>query len=456
MRSWNEFLERKQQELGKETVDKWLKTLKILNYDAANLYLEASDSFQALWFDEYIRPTLKTVFRNENNRQIKVHIQVANKSLPVKKEKVEVSTDQYQPFRDPLDPQHTFDYFVQFEQNKILYKLFSDFENFTISSTPLYNPIYVYGASGVGKTHLLQAAYDLLNRQNLKVLYVKLPTFMNNMVKAIKASQMPLFRKLYRDIDALIVDDIDKLSHKNATQEEFFHTFNALHIEGKQIILGANCNPQQLKAIEPRLMSRFEWGIVLPLNQPKEPELRQILDTKIKQLNFPLNIHAKDFLIKRFSSSPQVLQRALSALVLRAHLKLPQSKKLKSSYINVQGIENLLSDLIHEQEEEKITTERILSKVSHYFGIRRQDILGKSQSRECAFPRQICMYFCRELLKMPYMQIGRFFSRDHSTVMSSVKQVQKTLKDPQNDSHKVILALKEAIIPHQKVPAFNK
>jgi chromosomal replication initiator protein len=451
MRSWNEFLERKEQELGLETVEKWLKPLKVLNYDAANIYLEATDSFQAMWFDEYIRPSLAESFRNENNRQIKVHIQVANKSIPLKKEKPFENLDHYHPFKDPLDPQYTFEHFVLFEQNKILYKLFANFEHFAQNPNPIYNPIYVYGASGVGKTHLLQAAHDLLKSQNFNVLYVKLSTFMNNMVKAIKASQMSEFRKFYRDVDVLIIDDLQFLSHKNATQEELFHTFNALHIEGKQIIISANCSPQQLKAIEPRLISRFEWGIVLTINPPKEPELRQILDEKIKQLSFPLNTHAKDFLIKRFSTNPQVLQRALSALVLRAHLKLPQGKKLKSTYLNSDSMQHLLSDLIQEQEVDKITTDRILDKVSHYFGIRRQDILGKSQSRDCAQPRQICMYFCRELLKMPYMQIGRLFGRDHSTVMSSVKQIEKCLKVPEDETHKVVLALQEAILPHQKV-----
>lgn len=454
MRSWNEFLEKKEESLGKGTIDKWLKSLKVLNYDAANLYLEATDTFQAQWFDEYIRPCLKDELRNENNRQIKVHVQVANKSAQIKSPKFSESVDQYQPFNDPIDPLHTLDQFVYSDQNKILLKLFSDFESFTKTSTPIYNPIYIYGSQGVGKTHLLQSVYHLLKNQELRVHYVRLKTFMNNMVKAIKASKMSLFRSFYRDVDALIIDDIHDLSHKSATQEELFHTFNALHIEGKQLILASNCNPQQLKAIEPRLMSRFEWGIVLPLNKPQEPELKAILDSKIKQLNFPLDAHAKDFLVKRFSKSPQTLQRAFSALVLRAHLKLPQGKKLKSSYLNSQSMELLLSDLIQEQEEEKVTTDRILDKVSHYFGIRHQDILGKSQSRECAFPRQICMYFCREFLKMPFMQIGRFFSRDHSTVMSSVKQVQKSLSNPEQDASKVVLALQEAILPHQKAPSF--
>lgn len=448
MRSWNDFLLLKEKELGRATIEKWLLSLKVLNYDAGNLYLEASDSFQAQWFDEYIRPSLKNDFCSESGRPIKVHVQVRNKALMPRPVKTEPEPHRYEPDLDPIDPQNTFDELIHFEQNKILFKLFGEFKNY---SAPIYNPIYIYGMAGMGKTHLLQAAYHLLKDQNLNVLYVRLPTFMENMVKAIKASKMPEFRRFYRDVDVLIVDDIHQLSHKNATQEEFFHTFNALHIEGKQILLSANCNPQQLKAIEPRLMSRFEWGIVLPLNRPRDNELKEILDAKIKQLNFPLDDHAKDFLVKRFSKSPQVLQRALSALVLRAHLKLPQGKKLKSSYLSAQSMELLLSDLIQEQEQATVSSDRILDKVANYFGIKRADILGKSQSRDCALPRQISMYFCRELLKMPFMQIGRLFSRDHSTVMSSVKQVQKGLKDPENNLSSTMVALQELIVPQKTV-----
>ncbi|MCH9633708.1 MAG: Chromosomal replication initiator protein DnaA [Chlamydiae bacterium] len=456
MRSWNEFLIKKEATLGKETVDKWLKGFKVLNYDAANLYLEASDTFQAQWFDEYIRPSIKDDFRNENNRPIKVHIQVANKSSQRPEVKHPELSDQYRPFQDPLDPLNTLENFVQTDQNKILLSLLSDFATFSKDSTPHYNPIYIYGPRGVGKTHLLQSVAHLMKARELNVLYVRLKTFMQNMVKGIKASKMSEFRKLYRDVDALIIDDIEDLSHKNATQEELFHTFNALHIEGKQIILSSNCNPQQLKAIEPRLMSRFEWGIVLPLNPPKEIDLKKILNAKLQHFNFPLDPHAKDFLVKRFSKNPQVLQRALSALILRAHLKLPQGKKLRSSYINIESIELLLSDLLQEQADEKVTTDRIIEKVAHYFGIKRQDILGKSQSRECALPRQISMYFCREILKMPFMQIGRFFSRDHSTVMSSVKQIQKAIHSAEGDTSKVVLALQEAIMPYQKSSPFFK
>ncbi len=447
MRLWNEFLKRKEQSIGATTVHKWLTSLKIINYDAANLYLEAQDTFQAQWFEEYLRPTLKSEFVNENNRPIKVHIQIKHKKEPSEKSLSKVlSPDQYHPVIDSIDPGYTLESFVRSDQNRILLKLIESFQSLDGKKSPLYNPIYIYGSEGLGKTHLLQAAFQLLEAQNKKVRYTKLLTFMDNMVKAMKESKMSEFRKFYRNVDILIVDDIHQLSHKNATQEEFFHTFNALHIEGKQILLSSVCSPQQLVAIEPRLMSRFEWGIVLPLNNPTKQDLSNILQEKLKQLQFPLSSPVKEYLIKKFKS-PLLLQKALSALILRAHLRLPQGKKLKSINLTIPSIELLLTDLIQLEESEKVTPERIVEKIAHYFGIRNQDILGKSQSRECAWPRQICMFFFREILQMPYMQIGRYFERDHSTVMSGIKQVHKNLKNPDNESFKLISGLRESIAP---------
>lgn len=451
MRLWNEFLKKKEQSVGPSTVQKWLSTLKVVNYDAANLYLEAQDTFQAQWFEEYIRPTLKSDLINENNRPIKVHIQIKNKQqLSHKNNSKLLLTDQYRPVLDPIDPQFTLDYFVQSEPNKILIKLIESLKQFNSKAPPLYNPIYIYGEEGLGKTHLLQAAFTLLKAQNYQVLYAKLPTFMDNMVRAMKESKMSEFRKFYRHVDVLIVDDIHLLSHKSATQEEFFHTFNALHIEGKQILLSSRTSPQRLKAIEPRLMSRFEWGIVLPLNLPGKQDFFHILESKLSQLQFPLSNPVKEYLVKQFSKSPLLLQKALSALVLRAHLRLPQGKKLKSTQLTLPTVELLISDLIQTQENSKLTPDKIIDKVAHFFSVRQQDILGKSQSREFAWPRQICMFFFREILQMPYMQIGRFFARDHSTVMSSVKQVEKNLKSPDHESAKLISGLRESLFATAK------
>ncbi len=188
MQAWDDYLEALEKDLGKETVDRWARSLKVLNFDAANLYLEAPDSFQAQWFNEYLLPKASKNFLNKNGRLFKIHLQVSQKRPLSKTEKEKnepASTFQF--ITDPIDQGHTFESLVESPQNKIVFKLFSDFENFKKTDQPNYNPIYVYGLEGIGKTHLLHAAATLLKDQNAKVQYVKSLTFTQNMVSSIKS-----------------------------------------------------------------------------------------------------------------------------------------------------------------------------------------------------------------------------------------------------------------------------
>jgi chromosomal replication initiator protein len=212
-------------------------------------------------------------------------------------------------------------------------------------------------------------------------------------------------------------------ARKGATQEEFFHTFNTLHLAGKQIILSANCAPQELQLIEPRLVSRFEWGIVLPLKSLKADDMREMLIVKSQALQFPLPTKIADFLISTFTSNPKALIKAFEALVLRLHLDATNS----ISTLTLTATKTLLADLMDEEQKSAITPAKIIQAVAEQYGIRTEDILGKAQTRDCALPRQLAMHLCREHLKMPFMKIGDLFFRDHSTVMSSVRHIKKAL-----------------------------
>jgi chromosomal replication initiator protein len=261
--------------------------------------------------------------------------------------------------------------------------------------------------------------------KGLKAIFVRAETFTDHVVTAIRAGEMSLFRQTYRNTDVLLVDDVHVFSRKGATQEEFFHTFNTLHLEGKQIILSANSSPQELQLIEPRLVSRFEWGIVLPLKQLENEELVKMLRIKAHALNFVLPLKMEEFLIETFTSSPKALIKGFEALVLRLHLDSHHS----IHSLSLPAVKNLLFDLIMEEQRSVITPPKIIQAAAEHYGIRQEDILGKAQTRECALPRQIAMHFCREKLKMPFMKIGDLFSRDHSTVMASVKHIQKCLEE---------------------------
>lgn len=445
MQAWETFLSLQESELGAETVQKWLRPLKVIRFDACNLYLEAKDAFQVLWFEEHVRAKAQTKLLNNNNKRIKIHLGVANAAArPAAKSKIKKTDKEASPSLpkfgltfDNLDPHFTFDHFVSNPSNQLAYKLLTGITGFEKNSPNnqelgAFNPIYVCGPSGTGKTHLLMATAHALRNRGLNVIYSSAETFTEHVVTAIRAGEMSVFRQAYRNIDALLIDDIHIFSRKGATQEEFFHTFNTLHLSGKQIILSANCTPQELQLIEPRLVSRFEWGIVLPLDLPNNDEMAQVLQKKAEALNYKLPPKVVEFLIETFPSGTKSIMRALKALILRSHLN-ERTGSIYPPMISVHQAKIVLNDLILQEQQMALTPGKIIQQVAEYFGIKSEDILGKAQSRDCVLPRQIAMYFCRTELKMPFMKIGDLFEKDHSTVMSSVKLIQRAVENDERD-----------------------
>lgn len=434
MYAWNHFLILQEKELGPETVNKWLRPLKIIKFDACNLYLEAKNSFQILWFEEHMRPLLLTQFVNNNQKKIKVHLTLAQAPAQNSRKKNSKNTKS-SPITPPppvlaldeLDPYCRFENYIIPTQNDLPYKLFhalSEKSRLSLQEKEevgIFNPIYVYGPTGTGKTHLLMSVTHSLRQKGLKVVFVRAETFTEHVVNAIRASEMGHFREMYRTADVLIVDNLQVFSRKSATQEEFFHTFNTLHQAGKQMILAANLAPGELPFIEPRLISRFEWGIVLALELPTRGELVEIVDKKTFSMGMDLHPKVKNFLVETFSRTTKTLIRAIEALALRAHT-LPSYQRL-----TIPITEKLLHDLIKEEMKNLLTAEKIVHAVAEFYGIRSEDILGKAQTREFTLPRQMTMYLCRHQLKIPFMKIGDLFQKDHSTVMSSVRLIQKAM-----------------------------
>jgi len=441
MYAWDNFIAQQEQEVGAATVSKWLRPLKVLRFDACNLYLEAQDSFQAMWFEEHIRQKINGKLLNNNHKKIRVHLCVANaptKAKPKSKTKEIVEPRKAPHFNllfDCPDPNLTFATYTASEENGMALKLLTQITEQPGSEPAAFNPIYLHGPSGSGKTHLLAAAFHAYQEKGIKPLYVRAETFTEHVVSAIRSSEMGAFRNTYRHVDVLLIDNVQVFSKKGATQEEFFHTFNTLHLSGKQIILSANCSPNELEMIEPRLVSRFEWGIVLPLTPPAPEILLSILQKKAESLRFSLHPRVAEFLLETFASSKSVI-RALEALVLRSHLHHLQGT------LTVLQARHYLDDLIQEESRARLTPQIVVEKVAQHFGIKSEDIMGKAQSRDCALPRQIAMYLCRTHLKLPFMQIGDAFSKDHSTVMTSVKLIQKGLDENNSDisqPHRVLI-----------------
>ncbi|NGX33401.1 MAG: hypothetical protein K1060chlam4_01466, partial [Candidatus Anoxychlamydiales bacterium] len=328
---------------------------------------------------------------------------------------------------DPLETYLTFAFFIASEKNLMSVKLLKE----TVDKGTSFNPIFLYGPKGSGKTHLLQATAHKFKEKNLNVFYVNAKSFTNHVVDAIRNGNMQDFRKAYRNLDVLIIDDIQIFSKKFATQEEIFHTFNTLHSNNKTIILSSNVPVNMLDDIEPRLISRFEWGISLFLEKLEKKELKIVLNNQASILNLQLNPQIEKYIIDNFKSIISI-KKALKTLALNEHLENQKSLELHK-------IKKYLSPLIEQENEKTLSQDIIINEVSIYFGITSKDILGRSQTKESTLPRQFSMYLCRELLKMPYMKIGKIFTRDHSTVMTSVKTIKRDLETKNADIYSAFM-----------------
>jgi chromosomal replication initiator protein len=409
MKAWEDFLQAQEKEISTKAVSHWLRSLKVVHFDAANLYLEAKDALHVNWFEEQMRHKVRTSLKNNNQRPVKVHLSIASTPTLEKKskKKAEEPSPVFTAPSDLLDPAALLENFIIGKANELPLKLLEE-----VGKKAHFNPIFIHGEEGVGKTHLLMALTHMLLEKGVAALYVRTETFTDHFVKAMRTASMQEFRKIYRKADVLLIDDVQLLSRRTATQEEFFHTFNNLHTTGRQIILSAPSLPRYFSEVEPRLVSRFEWGISLHLEKLTESESAELLKKRSQQLNFPLDEPRIAFLVKSFTSSNKALCRALDALVLRTHLSRGE-----------RDLSILLADLIAKEKGAALTPEKIISSVASYFDVSGEELLGKAQTQECALPRQIAMHLCRSELKLPFMKIGRLFGRDHSTVMTSVKRI---------------------------------
>lgn len=420
MHQWKSFVQKIEKDLGSATVEKWLSSLKIDHFDARNLYLKEDDPLKKAWFEEHIRPRLNQ-FVDENERPIKVHF-VENSPKGSKETGNSLS---FSIQEDPLDPDFNFESFLETDESRIIVKLLKETDSLS------FNPIFIYGEKSSGKTHLLQAAALYLRSKKKKVLFATAASFTSHVVQAIRLGKMKDFRAVYRNIDALIIDNINELAERAATQEEFFHTFNALQTVGKQIILSSSKAPSKLEGIEARLISRFEWGISLKLSSISK---RELLENKNHSWKLELSEEMIDFLFSTFEKDPL---SALQSLCLR-------EKNLKD--LTPEKASFLLRDLIKKKQTKEITFDAILKATSKQYDVSPKDLLGKSQLKDVAYPRQVAMFLVRNHLKLPFQKMGKAFGRDHSTVMSSVKRIQKEKDEKSKDLLDSLQEIEKALL----------
>jgi len=320
-----------------------------------------------------------------------------------------------------LNPKYTFDSFVVGNNNK-----FAHAAALAVAGSPAitYNPLFIYGGVGLGKTHLMQAIGNKIVQDNpqAKVLYVTSEKFINELINSIKDPNYKneLFRNKYRNIDALLIDDIQFVAGKKTGQEEFFHTFNTLHENGKQIVISSDRPPRDIPLLEERLKSRFEWGILADISLPDYETRLAILRKKVQADNIIIDDYILSVIATKVDSNIRELEGALNKIVAYA--------SLTHSPITIEIAEKSINDIVL-QKEKVISADYIKETVSKYFNIDVADMNSSKRSNDIAFPRQIAMYLCRELAKMQYKNIGiEFGNRDHSTVMHACNKIEQEIK----------------------------
>ena len=340
-----------------------------------------------------------------------------------------------------LNPRYTFDTFVVGKNNNLAHAA-----SLAVAESPgeIYNPLFIYGGVGLGKTHLMHsiAHFVLKNNPDAKILYVTSEKFTNELIDAIRNKNnvsTTEFREKYRNNDILLIDDIQFIIGKESTQEEFFHTFNALYESKKQIIISSDRPPREIETLEDRLRSRFEWGLTVDIQQPDYETRMAILRKKEELEGYNIDNEVIKYIASNVKSNIRELEGALTKIVALS--------KLNNREINIELAEEALKDLISPNAVKEVTPQLILNVVSEHFGINSLDLIGQKRSKELVFPRQIVMYLCGEMTTESLQNIGKALGgRDHTTIIHGTKKIASELKTDEN-LKSTIEILKKKITP---------
>ena len=394
----------------------WIKTLEIGNVYDNKIELITSNAMQTDAIKSRYYDLIINTFNFLTNKSWQLEIRdssdtpAANSIQDALNNSFDSLTTTPEYLKTSLNPKYTFDTFVVGNNNR-----FAHAAALAVSEAPasMYNPLFIYGGVGLGKTHLMQAiGNEILKRDSSKkVLYVTSEAFTNELVNAIKDANYKneLFRNKYRNIDILLIDDIQFFAGKNTAQEEFFHTFNTLHQNGKQIILSSDKPPRDISLLEDRLKSRFEWGLIADISMPDYEMRLAILRKKTQLEGILIDDEILSLIATRIDSNIRELEGVLN--------KILAYTSLTHSPITIEVVEKAINDVTL-QKENIISSEYILDVVSNYFKIDKRDLISAKKSNDIAYPRQIAMYLCRTIGQMSFPRIGNDFGgRDHTTVM---------------------------------------
>lgn len=422
-------------EMSELSFKTWIEPLRISSIDNNKIYLIATDSFKKDSVESRYKDLLTNAFNMVLQRNCEIYIILNSEDKKVEA-KNNLSTSNIKYSNSFLNPNYSFDTFVVGDNNR-----FAHAAALAVAEAPAtaYNPLFLYGGVGLGKTHLMHAIGNevLRKNNNFKVVYVTSEVFTNEFINSVRDNSTDNFRKKYRDIDVLLIDDIQFIAGKEKTQEELFHTFNFLKANNKQIVLSSDRPPRDILLLEDRLKSRFEWGILADVSMADYETRLAILRKKTQEKQIIIDDDILKDIATKIDSNIRELEGVFNKLVAQS--------SLTNMPITIEMAEIAINSVI-KQKESIISIDYIQEIVCKYFDINTKDLKSSQRSNDIAFPRQIGMYLCRILTNESFPKIGESFgNRDHTTVMHAFKKIEKEIKE-KKDTKLIVESVKKIIL----------
>lgn len=429
---WDKVLEIAQERISNTSYQTFIKDTQLYSLKNDEAIILVSLPFNASWLNQRYSEIMQAIIYDVIGYEVKPHF-ISEDELAsynnVNTQEVQEPQVQHSSIDDKtwgkeqFNMHNTFDTFVIGPGNR-----FPHAASLAVAEAPAeaYNPLFIYGGVGLGKTHLMHAIgqHVLSNKPNAKVIYTSSEKFTNEFIKSIRDNETEAFREKYRKIDVLLIDDIQFIQNKEQTQEEFFHTFNELHQNNKQIVISSDRPPKEIAKLEDRLRSRFEWGLIVDITPPDYETRMAILQKKIEEENLDIPPEALNYIANQIQSNIRELEGALTRLLAYS--------KLQGKPITTELTAEALKDIIQSPKSKKITIQDIQKVVGQYYSVRIEDFSAKKRTKSIAYPRQIAMYLSRELTDFSLPKIGEEFGgRDHTTVIHAHEKIANDIKsDP--------------------------
>ncbi len=441
--TWEKSLQMIRGKVSQQNFETWIRPIRLVAVEGENVSLAVPNRFFKDWLMENYLPLLQEALSSAVGQSINIQFvigQTKEKSLAsARKHEVKKSAAPEKAAKTPihpsLNPQYSFERFVIGACNQ-----FAHAASMAVAEQPAknYNPLFIYGGVGLGKTHLLNAIglHTLSIYPETNVVYVSAEEFMNELINSIRYDRMQKFHEKYRNIDSLLIDDIQFIAGKERTQEEFFHTFNTLHDSGKQIVVTSDKFPKDIPNLESRLRSRFEWGLIADIQPPEIETKIAIIEKKSQEIHIDLSSSVAHYIASQAESNIRELEGYL--------IRISAYSSLTNRPIDMELVREVLKKILKQHEKQEVTIDQILKAVSAKFNLKISDMKSQKKNKNFVLPRQIAMYLSRKLTSASFPDIGeKIGGRDHSTVIysnnkiskavDSNQQIKKTIQEIEND-----------------------